>query len=434
MKKTSIILTLATMLVAMVSCSKDEQPVSGKFTMTVNADKGTRATKDLSLDGSTLNAMWKAGESVTVTNENGDCLGFLYATTDGSNTILSGTITGTIAENDILTLEFLSEYYDQQEGTLEFIATHSDYAKADVTIKSISSTSVTTTDAVFENQQAIVKFTLRNSDNSADINATKLEVTVGSTTYTVDPKDPEDPEAPETETNVFYVAIPGFSGESVTLSATVGDDTYTYEKSSATFTNGQYYTISVQMTKVLPECSYTAPSLRTGLTFNGNSNNVAGSAQALVTGGSATNATMYYSKDGTNWSTDVPTQTDAGSYTVYYKVVPDDGYTGGVESTSLGSATMAKANGWCSLSPNSSSGWLTSTKSKSATSTVTHHGGTLTHSKSGPGSNYLSVSFSGNTMNLYKPRENGLYDVYVTVYSDATQNYNAASATYFCGQ
>ena len=179
----------------------------------------------------------------------------------------------------------------------------------------------------------------------------------------------------------------------------------------------------------IPACSYTAPTLvGSTLTYNG-------SAQTLVTGGSATNATIYYSTNGgSSWSTDVPTGTNAGNYTVYYKVVPDDGYTGGVESTSLGTKTINKANGWVSLSSTSSSGWM-DYWGKSVSVTVNHHGGSLSASKSGgSGSQNLSVSFSGNTMNLSVGggMSSGCYGVTVTVYSAATQNYNAASATYTC--
>lgn len=248
MKKTSIILTLAAMLVAMVSCTKEKLPVSGKFTMTVNADKGTRTTKNLSLDGNTLNALWEAGESVTVTK--GEvCLGFLYAVSDGTSTTLTGTIEGEIAENDILTLEFLSEFYDQQEGTLEFIATHSDYAKAEVRITSISGGSVTTTDAVFANQQAIVKFTLQTM-SGVNLSASQLVVSVDGTDYTVDP---------DNDINVLYVALPGFSNKDVTLTATVvvegeeEDTEYEYTKtvSNVTFANGQYYTITARLGKII---------------------------------------------------------------------------------------------------------------------------------------------------------------------------------------
>lgn len=432
-KYTSIICTMAVLLMAsavtFVSCSKDEEPtVSGKFTLTVNASKGAPATKHLEEgEGNTIIATWKTGESVTV-DKGETYLGRLWVTTEGSSTTLTGTIEGEFAVNDVLTLKFLDpiDEDNEQDGTLENIATHFDHAVATVTVTSISGSSITTSDAAFVNQQAIVKFTLQNMSHE-DLYAQKLEVTVNGKTYKVDP----DPEGDATA-NIFYVAIPGFENKEVTLTATVDKDNdiyYTKTVSGITFANGQYYTVTVGMTQVLPECSYTAPTLVSGtLTYNG-------SARALVTGGSATNATIYYSTNGgSSWSTDVPTGTNAGSYTVYYKVVPADGYSGGVESTLLGTKTINKANGWVSLSSYSSSDWM-NYRGKSASVTVNHHGGSLSASKSGgSGSQNLSVSFSGNTMNLSVGSGigKGCYDVTVTVTSAATTNYNAASATYTC--
>ncbi len=175
----------------------------------------------------------------------------------------------------------------------------------------------------------------------------------------------------------------------------------------------------------IPVATYTAPTLVGGtLTYNG-------SARALVTGGSATNATIYYSTNGgSSWSTDVPTGTNAGNYTVYYKVEPDAGYTGGVASTSLGTKTINKANGWCSLSPSSSSGWGLTSSTYSASASISHHGGSLSITGK-TGSAFLNASISGNTLNLSRPTyETGRGTVTVT--SAATQNYNAASATYTC--
>lgn len=48
---------------------------------------------------------------------------------------------------------------------------------------------------------------------------------------------------------VLFVAIPGFSEKKVTLTATVGGDTYKFIRSGVTFANGQYYEINVKMTK-----------------------------------------------------------------------------------------------------------------------------------------------------------------------------------------
>ena len=59
-----------------------------------------------------------------------------------------------------------------------------------------------------------------------------------------------------------------------------------------------------------------------------NTLNFTGQAQALIVAGSVAGGigTMQYSLDGTTWSTDIPTGTDEGDYTVYYKVVGDDNH------------------------------------------------------------------------------------------------------------
>ena len=60
-----------------------------------------------------------------------------------------------------------------------------------------------------------------------------------------------------------------------------------------------------------------APTGATGLTYNG-------TEQALLaTNGTATDGTMQYSLNGTNWSTAVPKGKDAKTYTVYYMVKGD---------------------------------------------------------------------------------------------------------------
>ena len=51
-----------------------------------------------------------------------------------------------------------------------------------------------------------------------------------------------------------------------------------------------------------------------------------GSAQALVNAGSTDFGTLLYSLDGENYSADIPTGTDAGTYTVYYKVDASDNW------------------------------------------------------------------------------------------------------------
>ena len=70
----------------------------------------------------------------------------------------------------------------------------------------------------------------------------------------------------------------------------------------------------------------TAPQAITGLTANG-------TAQPLITAGKTTGGELRYSLDGLTWSTAIPTATDAGDYTVYYKVEPDANYIGTAAQT-----------------------------------------------------------------------------------------------------
>ena len=69
----------------------------------------------------------------------------------------------------------------------------------------------------------------------------------------------------------------------------------------------------------------TAPVAKT-LTY-------AGAAQTLVESGVAVGGTMQYSLDGTAWATTLPQGTNAGAYTVHYKVVGDANHTDLAEAT-----------------------------------------------------------------------------------------------------
>lgn len=71
----------------------------------------------------------------------------------------------------------------------------------------------------------------------------------------------------------------------------------------------------------------TAPIANTNLAYTGE-------AQELVKAGSTTGGTLKYSTDNQNWSDEIPTGTDATSYTIYYKVAGNDNYTN-VEAESV---------------------------------------------------------------------------------------------------
>ena len=121
-------------------------------------------------------------------------------------------------------------------------------------------------------------------------------------------------------------------------------DGKTYATTIPTGTNGGTYTvyyrsngntnydtvtgdapISVTIAKAVP--TVTAPKAKTGLEYTGE-------AQALIEAGSTTGGTMEYSLDGKTYATTIPTATDAGTYTVYYRVTGDANYKD-VEALSL---------------------------------------------------------------------------------------------------
>ena len=107
-------------------------------------------------------------------------------------------------------------------------------------------------------------------------------------------------------------------------------------------------TVSVTISPVAP--AYTAPTAMDGLIYSG-------SAQALVNAGSTAHGKLLYSlsKDGA-YSETVPTGTDAGEYTVWYKVAGDNNHT----DTQPASVTVTVAP-------------------KAVTATVTVSGGSLTY-------------------------------------------------------
>lgn len=122
---------------------------------------------------------------------------------------------------------------------------------------------------------------------------------------------------------------------------------------------------------VLSEPTYTPPTANT-LTYTGE-------AQALISAGTAEGGTMYYSLDGEEWTTDIPIGTDASTYTVYYRVLGDEGYSD-IEAASL-TVTIAARRTSSGGGGNPDPVTVTNTVTNgdgSATTTVTGTDGTVT--------------------------------------------------------
>lgn len=276
--------------IVLAGCSSSDAPIeqpinpnpTGKYTMTVNASKGSDATtRALTIGGNSgkeLIAYWDGTEKVTV-KEGATTLGTLTTitpdATDNTKAKLSGTL-DKAPSGTSLTLELCSPTYGSQDGTLAYIASNCDYATATTTVTyDNDNKTITGSDASFTNQQAIVKFTLQNAKGES-LAFDNLKVsTTGDITIT-----------PASATDVIYAALSGVDNNTVTLTATKGLDTYTCIAKNVTFENGKYYRVTAKMR---PE----------PLTFEWAGEN-------CTVFFSDYNSTLQYSYDKVNWD-DYPT-------------------------------------------------------------------------------------------------------------------------------
>jgi hypothetical protein len=177
---------------------------------------------------------------------------------------------------------------------------------------------------------------------------------------------------------------------------------------------------SVTLEKLVP--MVTAPTIRKDLAYTGE-------AQELVTAGTVDHGTMLYSTDGTTWSTTVPTGTNAGKYgKIYYKVEPEGRYSG-VDATLIGEASIAKGEGWVTLSSYGTSGWSSYATFARTFTISSHHGGAISlYVPTGR----ISATRNGNVVTVKKLVVADCSSDFVTVSCGETENYKAASARYDC--
>ena len=169
-----------------------------------------------------------------------------------------------------------------------------------------------------------VYYKVVGDDNHEDSPAVELSVTISS-------KDVANPTITLSQSSYFYDGTA--KKPSVTVKdgdTTIDSKEYTVSYSnntnigSATVTikdkEGGNYIVSGKTTFFIldPKSGFTPPSAISGLEYNG-------SAQKLIEAGSAPDdCKIVYSLDGKNYSTDIPTGTDAKTYTVYAKLVDKD--------------------------------------------------------------------------------------------------------------
>lgn len=293
----SVALLVSVALVALTACSSSEDSIAEAptpstpdapktYTMTVTASKADDATtRALTPDGNALNATWEVDDVIKVMKRREmqgvdyALLGTLKATnvsTDGLTATFTGSITddglnvgdklllgypGTKLGNSTSAFVFS---YNGQDGKIGTIASSYDYCMTTtskskmVSVASVNDGVVTTSGtASFDNQQAIVRFTLKDALGN-DIYPYRLDITAVDLVQSIAlPESGTDITPIPTEktltlsldgmTNVIYAALRGISNKTVKLTATTSKVVYKYTKSGVTFENGKYYTIDVKM-------------------------------------------------------------------------------------------------------------------------------------------------------------------------------------------
>lgn len=180
---------------AFTACSEkdniiEEQPAVVKtYKMVVDASMGGGAqTRALYFNSTSLDVKWASNDHVSVFPAAWSLTPYgtlTAAESDTRSTTLTGDLTTLPAVNDNLKLLFPRATWDYtgQKGILlteeNSIEKKYDYALAPVTVNSITGNAIATTTANFQNQQAIVKFTLQDNGGNA-INASSLTISAAN--------------------------------------------------------------------------------------------------------------------------------------------------------------------------------------------------------------------------------------------------------------
>lgn len=289
---------------AFTACSSSDDEINRignderKVTLVVRATKGTdRAlTRALADEGTQIKGYWEEGEQVAAykkVNTTYTYLGMLTATPD-ANDNTKATLSGefepdptnaagfSLAAGDILELRFVeslstnsnkqivsitNNVYRKQDGTLSSIAKFYDYATAEVTTNAPvpddanNITLITTSDASFSNQRAIVKFSLKDGNNGGiPINATSLKVHDGEgIVYNVCLNEAK---------SEFYTILPAIDNKKVTLIAYDGTKFYKKSVEGVTLLASKFYEISVSFTET-PSAPAGVEAVDLGIVVNG---------------------------------------------------------------------------------------------------------------------------------------------------------------------
>ena len=377
--KTSIrIFSLAVLALAMAACSNDmEQPTAVQpapgnagegipFSATIST--GSATTRALKEEKGIISSTWAKDEQVALIHNGVVDVMTAGEPDENGNVTITGTLSVTPEDNDDVTVVYPASAVDKdekavkpsllttQDGTLTNIATSLNLRQSNgATFKVGELTATLNGTVTLANQIAIVKFSLSDGNNA--LAAKQFVIKDGSdnvlTTVT-----------PLTPASDLYVAMaPATNAAAFKFEATVGDFTYTYEKSGVTLEASTYYQSPIKMTisKKAGEISFATTSISKTFgdepfinepTITGDGTVTYSSSDAAVAEVNATTGEVTIKGDGEAiikaTVTDGPTYTYAtneASYTLGVgtatMTVTAEGYTGTYDGNTHGITVKA---------------------------------------------------------------------------------------------
>lgn len=259
--------TIAAAVLMMAACSNDDRslqpqakPGQTQFTATIAAPNSCSTRTTYSESGDVISVTWNVGDEIALIHDgvkdivkvetvNGDgsatITGSLTRATNGAKVILAYPTDIISASNDEpgfnLSTDFIFRLHSQ-DGTLKYIQDNLDYRKDETLTLTVTESGATLSgEADMTVDFSIFKFTLQDDDTAAlAVNKFTLKQDVfplvSSTTMA--------------KTSTFYLAVPSLNVASkITFEATIGEDTYTYEKEDVTIAPSKYYQCTLTMTK-----------------------------------------------------------------------------------------------------------------------------------------------------------------------------------------
>lgn len=276
MIKTFKKISIAAAALMMVACSSQDtaenRPAAGRqvqFTATIAApNSATRTVYSEVTTGDaagTIDVAWKAGDKIAlIHNAVKDVVEVEAVNADGSATI-TGTITvGTDGEkvevcypaalwdwDNTTSGAIRNATFDNkikaQDGTLGYIQDNLDARMGAGTLKVSGDKATLSANVTLASQIAIWKLNLQDNatPTPAALQATQVTVKVDGTT----PVAIASTTTLGTATSTLYLGLDKFANKKIIIEATVGSDTYKYEKEGVSLELGKYYQSTVKMTK-----------------------------------------------------------------------------------------------------------------------------------------------------------------------------------------